>query len=386
MKYQRKLLAALTSATLLTGCASGGSGSDQSDPAPRPASTEKQAGGGGCGIYALFDIWGACGGSVEKVPPREFNRVGGQITSKPAFTSWSELPALSHSANAAHQFDTIMGSVTYTHSLKPAHEQRFERCFDYVTGPRCSTTIMPATQGTIGRTSSVSVSELQTIGPEYDGNRELHSFLTFSKYFDRSRFADMQLVGQPAIDFPGQPGTGEPSLATFGNVTTLVANPYKLDWNYQSFGVWDKGTSIHLFSFGAVTPASGIPQVGQASFTGKLAGLYVSPVGHGSTATAEVNVQANFSTRSLSFASTGTSVTRDARVATAAPNLNLNGTLAYSPASNTFTGTLTNAGGTMSGSTTGRYYGPTAQELGGVFAVKSPTTVETFTGAYGAKR
>ena len=40
----------------------------------------------------------------------------------------------------------------------------------------------------------------------------------------------------------------------------------------------------------------------------------------------------------------------------------------------------------MSGSSTGRYYGPTAQELGGVFTVKSPATAETLTGAYGAKR
>jgi hypothetical protein len=40
----------------------------------------------------------------------------------------------------------------------------------------------------------------------------------------------------------------------------------------------------------------------------------------------------------------------------------------------------------MSGTSNGQFYGPAAQELGGVFALKSATTVETFVGAYGAKR
>jgi hypothetical protein len=40
----------------------------------------------------------------------------------------------------------------------------------------------------------------------------------------------------------------------------------------------------------------------------------------------------------------------------------------------------------MSGASKGQFYGPTAQELGGVFTLKSPTTAETFTGAFGGKR
>ncbi len=40
----------------------------------------------------------------------------------------------------------------------------------------------------------------------------------------------------------------------------------------------------------------------------------------------------------------------------------------------------------MSGSFKGQFYGPAAHELGGVFTVKSSTTVETLVGAYGAKR
>jgi len=40
----------------------------------------------------------------------------------------------------------------------------------------------------------------------------------------------------------------------------------------------------------------------------------------------------------------------------------------------------------MSGASSGQFYGPVAQELGGEFVLKSATTAETFVGAYGAKR
>ena len=171
----------------------------------------------------------------------------------------------------------------------------------------------------------------------------------------------------------------------------MIANPYAQGWNYQSFGVWNTqtmsaGGSITSSSFGAATPASAVPSTGTASFVGKLGGIYVSPVGEASMASADVRVNADFGNRSLSFASQGTRLTQDLKASTAAPQLNLGGTLTYSPATSTFSGTLTNAGGTMSGSSTGRYYGPAAQELGGVFTVKSANTAETFTGAYGGRR
>jgi hypothetical protein len=171
----------------------------------------------------------------------------------------------------------------------------------------------------------------------------------------------------------------------------LVANPYQLGWDYQSFGVWDHHTAtfdpiVTLLSFGAATRGLAVPAVGTATFSGKLAGFYVSSAGQGSIATADLTVNADFSSRSLSFASSDTFVTRDLSTSIAAPHLNLSGTLTYSPGTSTFAGTLVNAGGTMSGSSKGRFYGPAAQELGGVFTVKSATTVETLAGAYGAKR
>jgi len=171
----------------------------------------------------------------------------------------------------------------------------------------------------------------------------------------------------------------------------VVAHRAANGWRYQSFGVWNDSTNesyrtVAPLSFGGATPAGAVPPSGTASFTGKLAGFYVSPAGQGSVATADISVGANFSSRSLAFSSSNTILTRDFATAAAAPSLNLGGTLTYAPGSSTFAGTLTNAAGTMSGTSKGQFYGPAAEELGGAFAVKSPTTVETFTGAYGAKR
>ena len=196
--------------------------------------------------------------------------------------------------------------------------------------------------------------------------------------------ANLAALGQPGIDTLSDSLSRTP----FGT-RALLANPYALGWDYQSFGAWNSlvDSSVSVGSFGQPTPASGVPTSGTATFTGKLAGYYVPAFGEGGyTAAANLTVNANFSSRSLGFASSGTTIARDLKAPASAPHLNLSGTLTYAPGSNAFSGTVTNASGTMSGSSNGRFYGPAAQELGGVLNLRSSTTAETFTGAYGAKR
>ena len=257
------------------------------------------------------------------------------------------------------------------------------------------------TDGSIGVTSTGA-----TIGSSSTtvGTGRVGEFLSYENQGQSLAIDSRKLPGQPGLAsaFTGQL-TGNPrspfldwkdpdtphqglTLSSIG----VVSDPKHLGWSYQSFGIWndqqrDSG-SLGASSFGAATIGSAIPASGTATFTGKLAGFYVSPAAEGSIATADLTVNANFSARSLSFASSGTTLTRDLSAATSAPHLNVNGTLMYSAGSNSFSGTLTNAGGTMIGMSKGRFYGPSAQELGGVFTVKSPSTVETLTGAYGAKR
>jgi hypothetical protein len=60
-------------------------------------------------------------------------------------------------------------------------------------------------------------------------------------------------------------------------------------------------------------------------------------------------------------------------------------TYKYSGSAITDIGTLTTSGG-LSGNSTGQFYGPNAEELGGVFFLKAGSGVESYRGAYGAKQ
>ena len=182
---------------------------------------------------------------------------------------------------------------------------------------------------------------------------------------------------------------GQPGIERHSN--GIFANPYAQEWNFQSFGVWNeqasagKGT-FAASSFGQATPGSAVPTTGSATFAGKAGGFYVSPTGQPAIAASDLTVKADFSARTLGLSTSRTTIASDLRAPTAAPHLDLGGTLSYAQGSSRFGGTLTSAGGTLRGSTSGQFYGLTAQELGGAFSLKSSTSVETFTGAYGAKR
>lgn len=171
----------------------------------------------------------------------------------------------------------------------------------------------------------------------------------------------------------------------------MGADPIDFGWEYQSFGVWSTGRttssgSAGVMSVGAPTAGAAIPTAGTATFTGTSNGVYVDAAGLGYQVDSDVSVNANFAARTLVLSNTGTVTSRDFFATTSsAPNLNLTGTLAYAAGTNSFAGTLTN-GGTLTGTSTGRFYGPNAEELGGVFILKASSGIETYGGAYGAKR
>jgi len=98
---------------------------------------------------------------------------------------------------------------------------------------------------------------------------------------------------------------------------------------------------------------------------------------------------ANFGTRSIAFATSNTATSTDLISSTANSNLNMSGTLTYSAGVNQFTGSVTTVGGgpsnaAMSGTATGKFYGPTAQEIGGTFGLTNGST--GYLGAFGGKR
>jgi hypothetical protein len=175
-----------------------------------------------------------------------------------------------------------------------------------------------------------------------------------------------------------------------GTNIALAADPAAFGWNYQSFGVWETGMgtgsgSAGVMSAGAPTAGSAIPISGTATFTGALGGIYVDASGNDFVTEAALTVNADFGARTLGVSSAGTIKSPDLASTSTASNLNLTGTLTYAAGSNAFAGTVTN-GSTLTGTSNGRFYGPAAEELGGVFVLKANSGVEAYGGAYGAKR
>lgn len=161
-------------------------------------------------------------------------------------------------------------------------------------------------------------------------------------------------------------------------------------YEYQTLGVWETGRNTTQIKTGAVsagapTAGTSIPTSGTATFTGDAVGITTDTGGNRYMTAATANLSADFGSRNLTMNTTNTTKVNlnTANVATD-PSLNLSGTMSYAPGSNSFTGNVSTQGG-MTGTSTGRFYGPSANEAGGTFNTKGVGT-QTYIGAFGAKR
>jgi hypothetical protein len=177
----------------------------------------------------------------------------------------------------------------------------------------------------------------------------------------------------------------------------LSAIPQAFGWDYQTFGVWTTGQgtasgTAGVATVGAETAGLSIPASGTGAFTGVSVGAYVDSTGSNTLVQSEMTSTANFGTRSVAFSTTNT---RDFFSNANLSMLNTSGTLNYDPGVNKFTGAVSTVGGgdargttavvPMTGTATGKFYGPTAQEIGGTFAVSGGGTTG-YLGAFGGKR
>lgn len=228
------------------------------------------------------------------------------------------------------------------------------------------------------------------------------AILTFDSALELTRLAlttpDPTLVvldkadaGTTFADLTLTPGTS-PQFVGARNSTSVavMAKPIDLLWDYQTFGIWETGRDsptsrkFGAMSVGAPTIGTAIPGSGTATFTGYATGSYVNATGTGTTVFADLTVVANFGTQSLAFNTDNTQTSSNWVDFASNPDLNLNGTLTYAAGTNRFTGSVNSVGG-LTGNSTGQFYGPNAEELGGVFLLQG-SGVETYAGAYGAKQ
>lgn len=288
-------------------------------------------------FIAASMLLSACGGG------------GGGGGTVPAFTSWSAIqPGSTVAAKGVSQ------EAEYT------YDANGERVVD------------------VGTPSSVSTTSTATMSFDSAGDLSKLTLLTPTSRIDLTVFADLGEGAIGALDSLDSPTTA-----------ALIADPYYLGYDYQSFGIWETqvattGTVGGVFSAGAPTAGSAIPTTGSASFVGNLAGSYVDPDGLQWFAFADLNVDVNFATQTLDFNSELTSITDLLTTEIDRSDLDLTGTLRYDPGVNRFEGAVTTVGTQpLVGTSTGQFYGPSAQELGGVFLLRG-SGVESYGGAYGA--
>ena len=184
--------------------------------------------------------------------------------------------------------------------------------------------------------------------------------------------------------------TAAPGVNGFSNATQSALTGYSTywGWSYQSFGVWANGNSTGQVSAGTAgtsTVGASIPTSGTATYTGVAAGIFgnatlVYYVTSGMTATTD------FAARTIALATTNSAASTAVNgTYVSTGGLNLTGTLSYAAGVNSFSGTVNSSGATvMTGTAGGQFYGPTAQEIGGVFAVKNGNL--GYIGGFGGKR
>jgi hypothetical protein len=221
----------------------------------------------------------------------------------------------------------------------------------------------------------------------------------FQSPFSNANFSNTTLPNIAQIDCVTTPG--ECAASVNGNTFGKVINALDpgVAWNYQSFGYWLVSLSFGsanatAMSFGSPTPAGAVQTTGSATYNGRSGGVYVDPTGVLFTYSGGMSSMVNFATRSISFATIATQVSPvSGGTLPALGSLGVSGTLTYAVGSSQFSGPVTApgafGGGGLSGTANGSFYGPTAQEIGGVFSLNNTVTAgsrEAIVGGFGGKR
>ena len=236
--------------------------------------------------------------------------------------------------------------------------------------------------------TSVIVSPIDTASTNgsmtYDGNKALNAFSVVTPGGSIS-------FSRPADSIACTIGVCSATNAMAEALIIDGANPTG-GFNYQTFGSWDRaGTTtsfdVGVFSFGAPTPGAAIPTVGNASFTGVATGFFVNSSQAGFATTAPVSANADFLNRTMSFATSGTTLvafSNSAQTVDNAGNLSITGSFTWAPGVNALTSSNLSAPIGLNGGGKARFYGPNAQEVGGVYSLSG--AAGQMVGSFGAKQ
>ena len=236
---------------------------------------------------------------------------------------------------------------------------------------------VPALQGTITYKNSAST------GPQYYSP---FSRVTSKVVYDSATGTyTVRDTGNPSLTTTFAPANITSSDASFTNysktsgtnVNTLRllnksgANP-TIALTYVQYGQWRRSsvasgvtsTNDTYVVFGARTPGSAMPNNGSASYTTHLDGTFVNKNGVYAVAGAG-GLTANFGAGTISYNATLTGTREGGGTNIAFGALNGSGSLSLGGAS--FNGSGTTNGSGYKLDVNGHFYGPAAQEIGGIF-------------------
>ncbi|MDO4643268.1 MAG: transferrin-binding protein-like solute binding protein [Cardiobacteriaceae bacterium] len=182
-------------------------------------------------------------------------------------------------------------------------------------------------------------------------------------------------------------------------LTSYFRNPAVAGWSYQTFGNFfgdsnsgylknRRDVLVGYQSIGNPTLTSQMPTAGSADYTGISHAYYNS-----AQVTMHNKIHADFGARNLNYETTSPAIlhtfeTLNGHVIEERPDLNLSGSASWAAGSGDFSGNVNAANG-LSGELKGRFYGPNAEEIGGVYGMQgkdSNGNAIQYVGGFGGKR
>lgn len=197
------------------------------------------------------------------------------------------------------------------------------------------------------------------------------------------------VLGFKKIDTTEPKHSSQPEEQT---LNSFYRNPAVAGWSYQTFGYYVSTQDRPLLgklrdqrvgyqSIGKVTET--LPTQKTLTYKGITHAYY-----NDKQVTAHNEIKADFSNKSLTYKTTDSSILHsvegDWHVIEKRPDLNVTASAKWTN-KNRFTGDASTSGG-LKGKIEGQFYGPNAEEVGGVYGLESDAGDVQYVGGFGAKR
>lgn len=182
-------------------------------------------------------------------------------------------------------------------------------------------------------------------------------------------------------------------IIRFANGTQIVMHdPAAAGWTYQTFAHYidPKSGVIHGYqSLGDETKFTALPVSGTATYNGLTTAYVVKNNDQSRQLTADVKAIVDFGLKGVRFETTNSQFhSLDAngrRVTVKGADYDMKGTAKWENG-NLFLGKVEAAAAGLKGNLSGKFFGPSAAEIGGTYGLKKEDGSEHMIGGYGAKR